>query len=138
MLISYFTLIFRKVALKSDFYGPENISGQSEGNYITFPDRNEIPAIRRSFYDITKFAGVIGAIYSTPIVIECPGTDNAELFRYRKIFYSINVQVIDYANRMIRHIVAHTIHAYLGRYKQTFKIMEGIYSATVDIRLGFT
>lgn len=55
---------------------------------------------------INIFTGVIGAIDCTHVPIQCPNRQEGELFRNRKGYFSLNVQVIGDAERCVRHIVA--------------------------------
>jgi len=70
--------------------------------------RNEvdIKRVKQDFYNIAKFPMVIGAMDCTHIKIKSPGGDNAEVYRNRKSFFSINVQTICDANLKIQDIVA--------------------------------
>ncbi|KAK9708085.1 DDE superfamily endonuclease [Popillia japonica] len=54
---------------------------------------------------VSRFPRVLGAVYGTHVCIQSPGGDNAELFRNRKGYFSINTQVIADANYVIRDIV---------------------------------
>lgn len=75
-------------------------------HYIKMPDDEEIPAIRQAFYEIARFPRCIGAVDGTHIKIQSPGCDNAEMFRNRKQFFSINVQTVADPFLKIRNIVA--------------------------------
>ena len=48
---------------------------------------------------------MVGAIDCTHIPVLSPGGDNAEVFRNRKGYFSLNVQAICDANRIITNIV---------------------------------
>ena len=61
-----------------------------KGQYIRFEPRRETTA---GFYRRAGFPGVIGAIDCTHVPITNPGGENGELFRNRKGYCSINVQV---------------------------------------------
>ncbi|KAF0732995.1 Uncharacterized protein FWK35_00027709 [Aphis craccivora] len=75
--------------------------------FIKFPDiENNIKKLKQDFYNIAKFPMVIGAMDCTHIKIKSPGGDNAEAYRNRKGFFSINVQTICDANLKIQDIVA--------------------------------
>lgn len=52
------------------------------------------------------FPGVVGAVDCTHIPIQNPGGENAELFRNRKGWFSINVQLMCDADMRIRNVVA--------------------------------
>ena len=64
------------------------------------------------FYNIAKFPSVIGAIDCTHVPILNPGGDNAELFRNRKDFFSINTQVIAEIKKLINlnNRAVHTVY----------------------------
>jgi hypothetical protein len=53
-----------------------------------------------------RFPNCIGAIDCSHVKIQSPGGDQAETFRNRKLFFSLNVQTIADANLKIRDIVA--------------------------------
>lgn len=74
--------------------------------FISFPTSDELSDVRRKFYQIADFPGVIGSIDCTHVPIQCPSGPTAELFRNRKGFFSVNVQVIGDADLSIRNIVA--------------------------------
>lgn len=61
---------------------------------IRFPQGNALLHVQRGFMDIGGIPGIVGAIDCTHIPIQSPGGMNAELYRNRKGFYSINVQAI--------------------------------------------
>jgi len=65
----------------------------------------EIRETRQKFFDIAGFPRCIGAIDCSHIRIQSPGGDDAELYRNRKGFFSLNVQTIADANRKIQDIV---------------------------------
>ena len=60
--------------------------------FINFP--NDLYDVKQNFFNISGFPEVIWAIDGTHIPIKSPGGDNAELFRNRKGYFSINVQAI--------------------------------------------
>nr|XP_015839407.1 PREDICTED: putative nuclease HARBI1 [Tribolium castaneum] len=60
--------------------------------FIKLPNTNqEIQSNSREFYNIARFAKCIGALDCTPIKITSPGGNQAEIFRNRKGFFSMNV-----------------------------------------------
>jgi len=74
--------------------------------FIHFPrNENYIKKTKQDFYNIAKFPMVIGAMDCTHVKIRSPGGDNAEAYRNRKHFFSINVQTICDANLKILDIV---------------------------------
>lgn len=62
--------------------------------HIKFPAGNRILDVQRAFMQQSGIPGVVGLIDCTHIPIISPGGGNAELFRNRKGFFSINVQAI--------------------------------------------
>lgn len=75
--------------------------------FIKIPcNPNEMSDLQNRFYLKAKFPRCIGAIDCTHIKISSPGGDNAENYRNRKNFFSINVQTISDDELMIRYIVA--------------------------------
>lgn len=75
--------------------------------YIKFPStQQEIRRNQNEFYQIARFPRVIGAMDCTHVRISSPGGDQAELFRNRKGYFSINVQTLCNANLEIIDIVA--------------------------------
>ena len=74
--------------------------------FVNFPEGNELPRIQEQFYAVSRIPGIVGAIDCTHISILSPGGDHAELFRNRKGFFSINVQVIGDVDPLIRNVVA--------------------------------
>lgn len=69
----------------------------------TMAERAETKA---RFYAIAHFPGVIGAVDCTHVRIHSPGGENAEMFRNRKGYFSINVQVVCDATLRVCNIVA--------------------------------
>ncbi|XP_067208392.1 putative nuclease HARBI1 [Linepithema humile] len=72
--------------------------------YIRFPENTE--RIRQQFYNIAKFPRVIGAIDCTHVKIQSPGGEEAEVFRNRKGFFSINVQAVCNSELQFQDIVS--------------------------------
>lgn len=80
--------------------------GRRADNYITMPrNETEMRAAAAAFYAIAKFPRTIGAIDCTHIKIQSPGGDNAEVYRNRKTWFSINVQTVAAADLKILDIV---------------------------------
>ncbi|XP_061401150.1 putative nuclease HARBI1 [Musca vetustissima] len=50
--------------------------------------------VKRGFYDIAGFPGIIGCVDGTHIRIKSPGNDVKHLYYNRKGFYSINAMVV--------------------------------------------
>lgn len=68
----------------------------------THQDRNRI---KSEFFNISSFPNVIGCIDCTHIKIQSPGGSRAELYRNRKGYFSLNVQVICDANLKIMDVI---------------------------------
>jgi hypothetical protein len=66
----------------------------------------EIAACKRGMFSRARFPNCIGAIDCSHVKIQSPGGDQAETFRNRKQFFSLNVQTIADANLKIRDIIA--------------------------------
>jgi len=73
--------------------------------FVTFPSPQQAVQERRKFYEIGGFPGVVGAIDCTHVKINSVGGENAELFRNRKGYFSINVQAICTADLRFTNVV---------------------------------
>lgn len=63
--------------------------------YVKFPrTQREQQNTMYDFYAASKLPGVIGAIDCTHVPIQSPGGDDAEIYRNRKGYFSINVQLV--------------------------------------------
>lgn len=74
--------------------------------YIKMPDREELRRVAEGFYEIEGFPRVAGALDCTHVKIISRGGALSELYRCRKGFFSINVQVVCDASLKIRDIIA--------------------------------
>ncbi|XP_063236203.1 putative nuclease HARBI1 [Bacillus rossius redtenbacheri] len=75
--------------------------------FIKFPETmEELNLAQRDFYAIAKFPRAIGAMDCTHVKIQSPGGNNAEFYRNRKGYFSVNVQVICNTKLEITDIVA--------------------------------
>lgn len=76
-------------------------------DYIS-PPRNDDDTrkTQQDFFDIASFPRVIGTIDSTHIRIQSPGGDDAEIYRNRKSYFSINTQMICNSSLRITNVVA--------------------------------
>ena len=74
-------------------------------HFITLPCGLAGQQVKQEFSTIRGFPGVIGCIDCTHIPISSPGGDNAEIFRNRKGFFSINVQAVCDPNMLITNII---------------------------------
>jgi len=63
------------------------------GQYINFSTQEHRRHNMNQFYNIARFPSVIGCIDCTHIRIVNPGGNNGEVFRNRKGWFSLNVQV---------------------------------------------
>lgn len=80
---------------------------QLRQTYVKFPvTAEEIHNKMQGFYDNANFPGAIGAIDCTHIPIQSPGSDDAEIYRNRKGYFSINVQLVCDASCYITDVVA--------------------------------
>ncbi|XP_044262631.1 putative nuclease HARBI1 [Tribolium madens] len=66
----------------------------------------ELVATKRNFFQIAGFLCVVGTVDCTHVGIQSPGGANAELYRNRKGYFSINVQAVCDANLKLLHIVS--------------------------------
>jgi len=75
--------------------------------YVKFP--STVPARSmtvRDFYAIAAFPGVLGAVDCMHVPIQSPGGNHAELFRNRKVYFSINVQAVASADLTFTNVVS--------------------------------
>jgi hypothetical protein len=54
----------------------------------------QLDANRQLFYQIAGFPGVTGVIDATHTPIQSPGGPRAEIYRNRKTYFSLNVQIV--------------------------------------------
>ncbi|XP_031327357.1 putative nuclease HARBI1 isoform X1 [Photinus pyralis] len=66
----------------------------------------EIASAQNKFYDIAGFPRVIGAIDGCHIKIQSQGGADAEIYRNRKGYFSVNVQAVTSADLLFQDIVA--------------------------------
>jgi nuclease HARBI1 len=72
----------------------ESIAGLRQ-KYVRFPaTQQERQDTMNVFYSVSKMPGVIGAIDCTHVPIQSPGGNDAEIYRNRKGYFSINVQLV--------------------------------------------
>ena len=75
--------------------------------YIKFPSNDqERRDIMNEFHKLSRMPGVLGAIDCTHIPIQSPGGDNAEIYRNRKGYFSINCQLVSDCSGYITDVVA--------------------------------
>ena len=98
-------------------------------NYIQFPAADLLPQVKLDFWRICAFPNVVGTIDCTHIKIPCPGGENAELFRNRKGFFSINVQAVSGPNLEFQNIVVRWPEAFTT--PEYFKIVVYVHSLSI-------
>jgi hypothetical protein len=77
------------------------------GQFVTFPDTQaDKLETMRAFYNLAHFAGMLGAVDCTHVPIQSPSGNNAELYRNRKGYFSVNVQAICTASLRFTNVVA--------------------------------
>ncbi|XP_063394728.1 putative nuclease HARBI1 [Cydia fagiglandana] len=75
-------------------------------DFISLPkSREEILAVQQDFYKIARFPRVIAALDCSQVKTISPGGDNAEIYRNRKGYFSLNVQAMCNANLQFLDIV---------------------------------
>lgn len=75
--------------------------------YVAFPETDQLKRdTMQQFHNTSKLPGVLGAIDCTHVPIQSPGGDDAEIYRNRKGYFSINVQLICDTTNYITDVVA--------------------------------
>lgn len=75
--------------------------------YVKFPETDvERHETMQAFFKKSKMPGILSAIDCTHIPIQSPGTDDAEIYRNRKGYFSINVQLCCDQSNYITDVVA--------------------------------
>ncbi len=77
-----------------------------KNEFIKFPDGEEIVKVTQGFFNIAAFPTVLLVLDGTHIKIQSPGGNQAEWFRNRKGFFSINAMVACDHDMKIRNIVS--------------------------------
>ncbi|CAG4975132.1 unnamed protein product [Colias eurytheme] len=70
------------------------------------PTHEEFPVVANEFFAIAGFPRVVGAVDCTHIKINSPGGAQSEIYRNRKGYFSLNVQMVCDARLRIRNIIA--------------------------------
>lgn len=74
---------------------------------VRFPDTEQLLRdTMKEFHSKSKLPGIVGAIDCSHIPIQSPGGDDAEIYRNRKGYFSVNVQLISTPNNYITDVVA--------------------------------
>lgn len=74
--------------------------------YVKWPVDVDINSVKREFFKTARFPDVAGCIDCTHIKIKNPDGTNPLLYRCRKGFYSLNVQVVCGSQTRILDVVA--------------------------------
>ena len=74
-------------------------------NYVQFPKPEDFLRVKGDFYALGGMPHVIGAIDGTHIPL-VPPKDSEQVFRNRKQFHSLNVQMVCLSNHYISHVYA--------------------------------
>jgi len=75
--------------------------------YVKLPETmEERLAVMNTFYTNSGLPGVIGAVDCTHVPIQSPGGDQAEIYRNRKGYFSVNVQLVTDYNMFVMDVVA--------------------------------
>jgi nuclease HARBI1 len=75
--------------------------------YVRFPTTaEEQRSIMQLFYGKSRMPGVVGAIDCTHVSIQSPGGEDAEIYRNRKGYFSVNVQLVCDSTGYISDVVA--------------------------------
>ena len=74
--------------------------------YVNLPRDDEIVAVQQGFFNIAAFPRVLLVVDGTHIKVQSPGSNDAEWYRNRKGYFSINVMVACDHQLRIRNIVS--------------------------------
>ncbi|KAJ1116798.1 hypothetical protein NDU88_005003 [Pleurodeles waltl] len=74
-------------------------------SYIVFPQVSDLATVKSDFYAMGHIPNIIGAIDGTHIAF-VPPQRNEQVYRNRKSFYSLNVQIVCLADQYISHVNA--------------------------------
>ncbi|KAJ1186814.1 hypothetical protein NDU88_003594 [Pleurodeles waltl] len=96
-------------------------------SYIIFPEVGDLPTVKGDFYALGHIPNIIGAIDGTHVAL-VPPKDNEQVYRNRKSYHSMNVQVVCLADQYISHVNAKfpgSVHdAYVMRNSSIPYVME--------------
>ncbi|XP_050704110.1 putative nuclease HARBI1 [Eriocheir sinensis] len=78
---------------------------QLAGDYIKFPSPAEEQDVMRQFAEVAAMPGVIGCVDGVHIPIISPGGEDAELYRCRKGFFSLNIMGVCNSSMLFTNLV---------------------------------
>ncbi|KAJ1107305.1 hypothetical protein NDU88_004697 [Pleurodeles waltl] len=71
-------------------------------SYIVFPQVEELPTVKGDLYALGHIPNIIGAIDGTPVSL-FPPSRSEQVYRNRKSYHSMNVQMVCLADQYISH-----------------------------------
>ncbi|KAJ1218653.1 hypothetical protein NDU88_006230 [Pleurodeles waltl] len=74
-------------------------------SYIVFPQVEDLPTVKGDFYALGHIPSIIGAIDGTHVALVPPGRSE-QVYRNRKSYHSMNVQMVCLADQYISHVNA--------------------------------
>ncbi|KAJ1134284.1 hypothetical protein NDU88_000737 [Pleurodeles waltl] len=96
-------------------------------SYIIFPEVGELATVKGDFYALGHIPNIIGAIDGTHVAL-VPPRESEQVYRNRKSYHSMNVQVVCLADQYISHVNAKfpgSVHdAYILRNSSIPYVME--------------
>ncbi|KAJ1189143.1 hypothetical protein NDU88_005894 [Pleurodeles waltl] len=73
-------------------------------SYIVFPQVEDLPTVKGDFYALGHIPNIIGAIDGTHVALVPPRSE--QVYRNRKSYHSMNVQMVRLADQYISHVNA--------------------------------
>ncbi|KAJ1128227.1 hypothetical protein NDU88_006606 [Pleurodeles waltl] len=73
-------------------------------SYIVFPQLEDLPTVKGDFYALGHIPNIIGAIDGTHVALVPP--QDEQVYRNRKSYHSMNVQMVCLADQYISHVNA--------------------------------
>lgn len=102
------------------------------GDFVKFPDQNNIDEIKDGFYNMRRFPGVIGCVDGTHIWIERPHENEVDYVN-RKGYSSINVQVIcDHRGKLTNIVARWPGSAHDSRILRSSQVWDNMEAHMVD------
>ncbi|KAJ1120126.1 hypothetical protein NDU88_008301 [Pleurodeles waltl] len=89
-------------------------------SYIVFPQVEDLATVKADFYALGHIPNIIGAIDGTHVAFVPPPRRNEQVFRNRKSYHSMNVQMVCLADQYISHVNA----KYPGSVHDAFILMN--------------